>query len=220
MSLNQTVVSVADITGTTAASQNTLPVRVDAVGAGSDRTNGAKQALLSVLRTDTGGAAVVGNITVRGIDLPSHVGSKSLGNAYATAQTEDVQEVTCAAAQVLVDTDFTFADFLANNWMVQVQGESVFREVLATAGSPTSTQCKTTDNSGKLRITFATAPGVGKVVRIYRTPTSAQTEILAAAAHMSESVNIITKQIMWVTFSGIQTAANRTLVTVEPSVGA
>lgn len=220
MSLNQIIATIADVTGTTAANQNTLPVRVDAVGVGSDRTNAAKVATLTVIRSDTGGAAVVGNITVRGIDLPSHVGSKPLGNAFATAQTEDVEEQTLAAAQVNVDTQFTYADFAANNWMVQVQGESVLREVLATAGSPSGTQTKVADNSGKLRITFATAPGVGKVVRIYRTPTTAQTEILAAAAHMSERVNVVAKQVMWVTFSGIQTAANNTHVTLEPAVGA
>ena len=220
MGLNQTIVPVADVTGTTAANQNTLPVRVDARGAGSERTAGAKRALLTVLRTDSGGAAVVGNITVRGIDLPSHVGSKPLGNAFATAQTEDVEEQVLAAAQVNVDTQFTYADFAANNWMVEVVGETAFREVLATAGSPSGTQTKVADNSGKLRITFATAPGVGKIVRIYRTPTTAQTEIMAAAAHMSERVDILCKQVMWITFSGIQTSANRTLVTVEPSVGA
>lgn len=220
MALNQVVAVVADITGATTAAQNTLPVLVDAVGVGTDRTNGAKRGILNVLRTDVGGAAVVGNITVQGIDLPVVGGKPAAGQFGGTAQSETVQEFVAANAQVNFDTTFPFVDFAANNWMVQVQGEAAFRVVLPTASVPAGTECDTNNNGGLLRITFATAPGVGKIVRIYQTPVSAQTEIMAAAPHMSERSNVQIKQVMWAIFSGIQTAANRTLITVEPAVGA
>ena len=106
--LNAGPVIVADVLGTTANGTVTCPVRTNDKGPGSERTREGIRAQLDVIRADTGGAAVVGNVGVYGFNLSDPNSGQPLGNAYSTPPVQLVQPFTADGAT----TSFT-ADQLA-----------------------------------------------------------------------------------------------------------
>jgi hypothetical protein len=321
MPLNAGPVVIADALGATVAAEHSIAVRTDDQGIGSERTRAGKRCQLDIIRADTGGAAVVGTIAVNGADLPNPDSGKPLGNAFATAQAEQVKSFTAVQATaaytptglvvpaavgsgvakegVFVETDAFILTATALTSAVVTAG-GVFTvtggdltgataaathlsralpevepgDVVAITGTvngvagvtvtgivtPTTTVTATAfswdqtvavtagyvvnlsqSKRFKLPVTLATVAGprtvgltsvtagdaivctfaapiagayvpAGARINVYAvTPT----EILAAGAHMVEKVAVRSRTMMWIIYSGIQTAANRTLVTLS-----
>lgn len=287
MPVSPVIVIIADVLGATSAGQITPPIRIDSRGIGTHRTS--KYARLDIRRSDAGGVAIVGNVTVSGADLPAAFATDVIGNSYATPPTERGQSFAVAAAQTTFQTSIPYAAFSNYNWLVETPGYKCTgtvtlsgtaltgsgtafltelsigdtvtigsyralvvsvaddtNAVLDTSGtaaalsvlynwtpskrfkqyaaSPSGPhQYNVTDVGGYALITLAVAPPVDPAIpgvtalglKVYRvTPAT----VLAAGAHIMEHTGIEAKQVMWVTFSGIQTAANRTTVSVAPLV--
>lgn len=318
--LNAGPVVIADSLGATVANEISLPIRPDGAGIGSERTRPGKQVQLDIIRADTGGAAVVGTISVWGLNLPDPNAGKSVGNAFATAQAETVQSFTAVAATasytsallvpaavspatakegVVVETDsfnvtatnatsasatvggvftvtggdltgataasthlaralpevevgdtVTFAgtiDGVAGRSLsgIVTAGTTVTatafswnQTALCTAGRLVNT---TPTKKLKYPVTLATVAGprtvgltsvaaTNPVVLTFAAPIAGSyvpdgsrinayvgtpVQVLATAAHMVEKLRVTSYSVLWVLYSGIQTAANRTLVTLS-----
>lgn len=221
------VMDTARLTDGATAPAATIPVRTDRINVdanglytGQNELVGASRPTILRVNRDRDGTtgALDGSIAVWGANLPNPEMGQPLGNAYATTAAQTVQRLQAIAAQVNFDTDFDFVDFSNYNWIVTVAGAAApetIREVLASAGTATGTQCKTVTNAGKLRITFATAPGAGQIVTVYKvTPV----EIMADGAHPFERVVILGKSVLWVVKTYATNNLSKTQVTVEPAM--
>jgi hypothetical protein len=116
--LNGVPVLIADIIGATPTNLTTTgritrPIRTGERGPGSERTAAAKQALLTIMRTDSAPAAITGNLGLYGADLANPVGGRPLGNAFATAEVPNAQAFTPNGTDTQFQSQIPFAAIVA-----------------------------------------------------------------------------------------------------------
>lgn len=138
LNISNILIAAIAPSATASAAVTTTPVRTDGRGIGSERFSAGKRVLASILRGGGGVAgtmaATLGTVALWGADLPNPMNARPLGNAFATAQTPNVNAFAGDGSTLTFQTDIPYAAWANNNFVVETMSFKLTGTFTVTAG--------------------------------------------------------------------------------------